>query len=383
MGAYSYPRYPIGATQIQPPPSPLEILTGIEHLQNLRNQGQLQQQAVQANQYAQQQRMAVNNAYQSALKTDENGAATIDNDELQRSLAAAGHGSAIPSILKSLTDAKESQTRWQQQQADLQKAGADAMGSYANAIKTANYDPHFADLLLQEALGQPNLPDVTKRNLQGFRQRIAQNPESLKQDVDALIAASTQQRVLGRMDVQAGARKQQADAAMLKQGMKPDPDNPGQYVKMDPSEYPPQLASQIQRNDAVEQYQQAHAEWMQARASGEPKRIQQAQARLNQAQQNYQLRNQQFERDTFGTVGGQAVPGGATDAQGNPIGSTSPGARRQLKQTPPGVNPKAAPHLPALPPQGFTRMQAPNGDTQDVPNNQVDHYKKLGAKAVQ
>lgn len=184
------------------------------------------------------------------------------------------------------------------------------------------------------------------------------------------------QRADARDRNQRNIADQRTDAAMLLHGMKRDPST-GQYVPMTEDELPPAMRSTILHQRSLDEYNQARAAYNQARAEGEPERVKQAQQRLELAERNYRIRDAEFSRDTFGTVNGKPVPGGATDAQGNPIGSRSPQVRSQLQaQKDEAISKRQAHHLTQNPPTGYARIQSSDGRVIDIPGVNLETAKQ-------
>ena len=218
MGGFSAPPI-VGARQLNlpPPADPLEQYARIVQIRNAMQQGQLQQQLgqqeLQQRQYQFGQTQAINRSYQQALKVDANGTPSIDTDVLQRSLAEAGHGSAIPSILEGLTKYQKSNADLQEQLSKVQQAARDSLGSLGYTMQKANYDPAIADLLIQQRLGTPGLPPQQKQQLTMLRTQLQQNPGLIKQYADQFVAGSDEQRKIGAQELQAQARMKSAGAA--------------------------------------------------------------------------------------------------------------------------------------------------------------------------
>ncbi len=112
-----------------------------------------------------------------------------------------------------------------------------------------------------------------------------------------------------------------------RQGLKYD--DQGNLVPMSREEMPPSLRSRMELNDAHENWLAARKELADAQASRDAQRIGIAQQRADTADENLKQRQREFEVATYGTDNGIAVPGGAKDAAGNPIGAKSPEARKQ------------------------------------------------------
>src|ERR1017187_2814019 len=166
------------------------------------------------------QTKAVNQAYQGAFKRDANGNLTLDTDGLQQSLAANGHGAAIPSIMKGMTDYQKSRGELQEQQQTIQTKAQDALGSLGYAMQQAKYDPQLAHTIIQDHLNDPSLSPQQKQQLQMEQQQIVQNPAMIKQIADQWVAQSPaeqakeiQRQEAAAKQTTAGAEQQKADQA--------------------------------------------------------------------------------------------------------------------------------------------------------------------------
>lgn len=229
---------PLPALYVRPPQpqqDPLAQATRLVQLRSLLKAQPYQQQILQQQaqsgtlenklrQYQFDQTQAINQAYKDAFTVDEDGNSTLDTKKLTQSLGNAGHGSAVPSIMKNYTEFQTSMADLQKKQADLQLAAQDSLGSLGAAFKAANYDPNLGMTLLQDRLNQSNLPPQMKASLLGFQQKLAQAPPGqasamIKQIADNWIAQSPKQRELAAQEMAANARKQQADIAARRAGM--------------------------------------------------------------------------------------------------------------------------------------------------------------------
>lgn len=243
---------PLPALAIQPPQqqtNPLEEYKNLIGLKSLLNTQQLQQQLAPGQIQEQQQRIksgelenqqqqmavsqtqAINKAYSDALSVDENGNPNIDQQHLQKSLAASGHGAAIPTILKNTADYQKSFADAQKAQQDVQSSMQDSMGSVGKAIQSANYDPGVADLLLQHQLATPNLPAAYKQQLMQTEQQLKTNPAAIKTIADSLVATSQKQQQFQNALQVAGVRANTPEAKELTDFLSRNPD-------MSASDYP-------------------------------------------------------------------------------------------------------------------------------------------------
>ncbi len=119
-------------------------------------------------------------------------------------------------------------------------------------------------------------------------------------------------------------QQDQIKAALAKINMKTD--DKGNVIPMEYSEMslPQQAAhdlkdSQTELVDAQKAYKEAQTKNMPVAMQQAQQRIATAQANAHTAMAKLGLQQQEFERDTYGTVGGEAVPG-LTDANGKPQG---------------------------------------------------------------
>lgn len=222
---------PLPALDIKPPQQedPVERTTRMVQLRSLLQaqpyQRQILQQQLQAQQLENQQRQyqlsqqqAVNNAYRDAFTTDSSGNSTLDQKKLTQSLAAAGHGSAVPEIMKNYNEYQSSQADLQKKVGEVQGLYQDMLGSLGATVKSAKYDPQLAQTLIQDRMNQPNLPPNVKSNLMMLQSKI-KDPAQVQSMADNLIAQSPKQRELAAQETAANARKQQADIAASKAGI--------------------------------------------------------------------------------------------------------------------------------------------------------------------
>jgi hypothetical protein len=257
---------PLAALSVQPPaqpPNALDQASKIVQLRSLMQNQPLQQQALQQQVQAgglgiqqQQQdlaaRQALNQAYAGAMTTDSNGQATLDPNKLQQALASGPAAYQTPSVMKNIVDFQKSSVDLQTARADLQAKQADMEGSAAAAVKAAGYDPALAHIVFD------SLPQTPQ--LQQIRQQI-DNPQALKQIVDAAIQASPKQRELGAADTTAQARATEANTGAQRLNAQMNP----QSSLYDPSQASIALgtapgAQQIQQNRIQTAAQTAGAE---------------------------------------------------------------------------------------------------------------------------
>jgi hypothetical protein len=191
----------------------LMLQAGPLELQQRRQAIQAQQLGIQEQQYQLQQRQAINDAYRQAVQPDANGQPQFDTDKLTKALAASGHGEAIPSIMKGITDYQKSHADLTEAQQKIEVASRDAGGAAGYAIQKANYDPGLADSIIQHQLSTPGLDAQHAQQYQQLRQQIQQNPQSVKQIADQLVAQSPKYTELSSQEATAAARQKTADIA--------------------------------------------------------------------------------------------------------------------------------------------------------------------------
>lgn len=170
-------------------------------------QQQLQQQQIQAQQQQLDQQKAINDAYKEAYQQGPDGKATLDRDKLTTALMQGGHGSAVPSIVEGFTKMDQAHATYQEAQNKIKQAETDYLGTVADTIRRANYDPNAANLALDHA-AQAN-PQY-KPQIAQLQQQMQQNPQQFKQIVDQVWGASTKQRELATAQETADARMKAA-----------------------------------------------------------------------------------------------------------------------------------------------------------------------------
>lgn len=193
-------------------------------LANSMQERQLRQlQMVGAQQENQQRQMqmdqtrALNQAYQDALSVDADGKPTIDRGKLTNALSAAGHGSAIPGILKSLTDYDKSNADLTELRGKIADQETLHGGELGAAVRSAGYDPRLFLTLGSDAVRQGHVPAATvKPMFDQIQQALVADPSGeaakalSKQFTDRLIAQSPKQREL---DSAAQTAQSRADTA--------------------------------------------------------------------------------------------------------------------------------------------------------------------------
>lgn len=195
---------PLPALHVNPPaeqPNLLQMAAQVYGIKNAQQEQQVRAQQIQAAQQENRQRQiqmdqtqAVNDAYHGSLTVDESGNPKIDTGKLSQSLAESGHGNAVPGILKNITDYQKSSADLQETQSKVQTAASDSLGYLGAAIKQANYDPHLADLMIEQRLKTPGIPAQESQRLTQIRGAIQQDPNALKNMVDQMVAQSPKQQ---------------------------------------------------------------------------------------------------------------------------------------------------------------------------------------------
>lgn len=195
---------PLPALDIKPPQEqagPLQQYAQVLGIKNQMQEQQVRAQQLQAGGLENQQRQialdqtkAANDAYHAALTVDEAGQPKIDTGKLSESLAATGHGAAIPGILKNVTDYQKAAADLQETQTKVQAAASDSLGYLGAAIQKSNYDPHLADLMIEQRLKTPGVPAPEAQRLTQIRASIQQDPTVLKGIVDQMVSQSPKQQ---------------------------------------------------------------------------------------------------------------------------------------------------------------------------------------------
>jgi len=188
----------------QPQSNPLDALARVMLIKTTQGQQQLQQQQIQEGALRLQQTKALNDAYRSALVVNPDGSNDIDTSRLTQSLAASGvAGSAIPSVLKGVTDYKKGLADLQDTQAKVAAAHADNGGALGSAVKAAGYDPNLFLALTQHGINQGAIdPKGATPYVQAVTQALQQDPSGarakqlVEQLADTWIAQSPAQQKL-------------------------------------------------------------------------------------------------------------------------------------------------------------------------------------------
>jgi hypothetical protein len=151
-------------------------------LQEQQQQIQLGQQQIEENKRLMAERQALNDAYKSAITTDESGQPQIDINGVSKALTLGGHGSAVPSIVAGFTEMQKARQELLEQSQKIQAAHADLLGHAGYAIQQAKYDPNVADAVLS---GLGNTPEI-----QQLRQVAKANPQQFKTMVDSAVSSA-------------------------------------------------------------------------------------------------------------------------------------------------------------------------------------------------
>ena len=209
---------PLMGTPYQPA-NPVQQLSQLAQVQNLLQAGpqeaQLRQQQIDQNDYELKQRQAINNAYKSAVNVDPaTGQPSFDTNALTRTLAASGHGEAIPQILKGINDYQKSHVDLQEAQQKVDTSSRDAAGAAGYAIRSANYDPGLTTSIIQHQLATPNLDPQHQQMYNQMLQAIQQDPSKVKPLADQMVAMSPKYTELASQDEANKARALAAQAKM-------------------------------------------------------------------------------------------------------------------------------------------------------------------------
>lgn len=195
---------PLMGTPYQPA-NPVQQLSQLAQVQNLLQAGpqeaQLRQQQIDQNDYELKQRQAINNAYKSAVNVDPaTGQPSFDTNALTKTLAASGHGEAIPQIMKGINDYQKSHVDLQEAQQKVDTSSRDAAGAAGYAIRSANYDPGLTTSIIQHQLATPNLDPQHQQMYNQMLQAIQQDPSKVKPLADQMVAMSPKYTELASQD---------------------------------------------------------------------------------------------------------------------------------------------------------------------------------------
>jgi hypothetical protein len=199
-------------------------------LGNLMQQRQINQQQIQSGQVELQQHQraldqskALDEAYRNALTVTPEGTADIDTGKLTTALGQAGHGSAIPGVLKSVQEYKKASAELSKTQGEVGAQEADFAGSLGSTLRTAKYDPNLALTMLQHAVASKHVDGQLVAPLIGQVQQALQQDttgEAARQVVQQIsnhmIAGSPKQRELETAAQTAGARDLTANTGATK-----------------------------------------------------------------------------------------------------------------------------------------------------------------------
>ena len=178
---------------VQPPPSTLSQLSGLQQVQSQGLQIKQQQLQMQAQQ-------ALDQAYAGAVTKDENGNPKIDENALFSHLP----GHLIPGAMEGLTKIKKNAADLQETQAKVQGLHADLLGNLASTVQAAGNDPQtfIRGLRLAQSQGIIDGPTATQYAMHA----IEGGPDAVKQITDQVIAGSAKQRELITAATAANAR---------------------------------------------------------------------------------------------------------------------------------------------------------------------------------
>lgn len=186
---------PVQVQPFQPSTSsPLDQYGKVLSIKGLMQGQQLQEQELISAKRQNEQAQALNSAYHDAISMDASGQPKIDTGKLSQALAANGHGAAVPGILKSVQDYQKSAADLQEAKGKIQNQASEAMGFLGSAIQKAQYDPHLADLMIEQHLRSPNASPQEVQQLQEMRSQIQQNPQMLKTLADSYVAQAPKQQ---------------------------------------------------------------------------------------------------------------------------------------------------------------------------------------------
>ena len=192
--------------------------------------GQIQQQqagalGIQHEQMQLDQTKALNDAYKDALTVGQDGSTDIDSGKLTNALGQAGHGSAIPSVLKGIQDFKKSGAELNELNGKVATQRADFGGTIGSTVAAANNDPHLFLTMAQHAAANKTVdPELANRYIQHVQQALQQDPtgETARQIVGqisgALIKQSPAQQKLINEGVTAQAAQSRAQSASTQAG---------------------------------------------------------------------------------------------------------------------------------------------------------------------
>jgi hypothetical protein len=164
------------------------------------------------------QNAALNEGYKNALKIQPDGTASVDMPTLTNTLAQAGHGSAIPAIIKGQTELQKQIADLTETNGKIAEQQANFGGNLGQLLAQAGYDPQFAVFQANHALATKVANSAQIAPLvQQIEQAMAQDPTGatarpiVKQLSDGLIAFSDQQAKLKNEQMAAQARATAAE----------------------------------------------------------------------------------------------------------------------------------------------------------------------------
>jgi hypothetical protein len=212
-------------------PPPADPLAQFGKLQALRS-GVLQQQAaaqnlqtgaveLQQRQEAMAQQKAIDDAFQGGMTRDADGSVSLTPAVLN-SLAAAGHGSAIPGLTETFAKANKATLDLKEAKTKVATATDDYVASHLATIADSKYDPTLAQATIAKAAQDGVLPAPQAQQLSA---QIQQNPtpDGVKALIDPLLSQSpAYQKLLDSRKTATGAAQRgeaaaaQADIAQTK-----------------------------------------------------------------------------------------------------------------------------------------------------------------------
>lgn len=198
--------------QAPQPTNALTVMAQVQGIKDAQQRSQMNAMTLRQGQYEFAAQQAQDAAWKGALKPD----GSIDTGALQGALAASGHGSAIPTVMKHVADAQKIGLDLQKQRQDIATQQADYAGSFAAASHAAGDDPNVFLIGAQHAL-QNKLVDPN--TVGPIIQTVQKDPSSLGRINAQLIAQSPKQQELLSAATTAGARKENANTQADKWGL--------------------------------------------------------------------------------------------------------------------------------------------------------------------
>ena len=187
-------------------------------LQNAQQQNQMGNIQFQQAQRALGTQQATDSAFKDAMKIDPNtGQMTFDRDAVSKSLANAGYGSKIPDLMHSFNTLDKSSADLQKVRGEVQAQTTNYLGDLAYSLqKTAkNQDGTWNMDLVKANLSHAAADPTFGPKAQQLWQQVQQNPGSLDQLTQSVIAQSEKQRTLAAQELTAKGKGQQGDLAAI------------------------------------------------------------------------------------------------------------------------------------------------------------------------